>query len=173
MCTLNKQTAILLIFIVVYSAIGCKQSSTVFTAKEKLLKNNLSGMKKDLDQLKTGLDTLPNLEAKLGWQEMMADYYNHTNNPKQKIFYNKNFIALRNSINEMKKDLLKTTITKELKDKEQQFTIAVKRKETNNEPSNGLGLSICKQIIDAHNGKILVTSKEGCGTTFIIPLPTT
>lgn len=35
----------------------------------------------------------------------------------------------------------------------------------------GLGLPIVKEIMDAHQGKILVTSKLGVGTTFTIELP--
>ena len=35
----------------------------------------------------------------------------------------------------------------------------------------GLGLYICNQIVKAHNGKILVNSKEGEGTTFEVILP--
>jgi len=37
----------------------------------------------------------------------------------------------------------------------------------------GLGLTICKQIVEAHNGKIEVTSVVGEGTTFIVHLPIT
>ena len=52
-------------------------------------------------------------------------------------------------------------------------SIIAKRKGTNNEPSNGLGLSICKQIIEAHDGKIWVQSEEKKGSIFFIELPLT
>lgn len=50
------------------------------------------------------------------------------------------------------------------------FTEA-KRKGTNKESTFGLGLSICKQFVEAHGGKIWFDSKENNGTTFYVQLP--
>ena len=36
---------------------------------------------------------------------------------------------------------------------------------------NGLGLMMCRKIIDAHNGAMEIESKIGIGTTFIVRLP--
>ncbi|GAA4333704.1 hypothetical protein GCM10023149_40650 [Mucilaginibacter gynuensis] len=49
------------------------------------------------------------------------------------------------------------------------FTDA-RRVGTSGETSTGLGLSICKQIVEKHNGKIWLKSAEKQGTTFFIRL---
>ncbi|WP_198674009.1 tetratricopeptide repeat-containing sensor histidine kinase [Chitinophaga alhagiae] len=49
-------------------------------------------------------------------------------------------------------------------------TREAKRKGTRGEESFGFGLSISKQIIEAHNGKIWFETEEGKGTTFYIEL---
>ncbi|MCP4023107.1 MAG: HAMP domain-containing histidine kinase [Desulfobacteraceae bacterium] len=42
---------------------------------------------------------------------------------------------------------------------------------TGEEKSTGLGLAICKKIIQAHDGRIWAKNKEGAGTIFSIALP--
>lgn len=48
---------------------------------------------------------------------------------------------------------------------------SLKRQGLKGEHSTGLGLYICKQIINIHKGTIEATSIEGEGTTFIVKLP--
>ena len=50
------------------------------------------------------------------------------------------------------------------------FTHA-RRKGTAGEISFGMGLSICKQIIEEHKGSITMKSEEGKGTSFFVRLP--
>jgi len=41
---------------------------------------------------------------------------------------------------------------------------------TNNEKGSGLGLMLCQDFVEMHNGKLWFESEEGKGTTFIFSL---
>jgi PAS domain S-box-containing protein len=47
----------------------------------------------------------------------------------------------------------------------------VSRPGTEQEPSTGLGLILCKELVEKHGGKIWVQSQEGEGSTFTFTLP--
>lgn len=62
-------------------------------------------------------------------------------------------------------------IPEKFKDKVFDMFTEAKRKGTAGEQPFGIGLSICKQIVEAHNGKIWFISNEPHGTTFYVALP--
>ncbi|MBN1925395.1 MAG: PAS domain S-box protein, partial [Prolixibacteraceae bacterium] len=47
----------------------------------------------------------------------------------------------------------------------------VSRPGTNNEPSSGLGLILCKEFVEKHDGKIWAESAEGKGSKFCFTMP--
>tara|TARA_R110000868_G_scaffold368227_1_gene631196 strand:- start:24186 stop:27479 length:3294 start_codon:yes stop_codon:yes gene_type:complete len=62
----------------------------------------------------------------------------------------------------MNKDLLKGVMSLDSKST---------REGTNNETGTGLGLVLCKEMVEMNNGTLNIESKEGIGTTFIVELP--
>ena len=52
-----------------------------------------------------------------------------------------------------------------------QLDVQTNRQGTDNEPSTGLGLIICRDFIEKHGGKLWVESEEGKGSTFSFTIP--
>jgi PAS domain S-box-containing protein len=59
----------------------------------------------------------------------------------------------------------------ELKNKLFHINEKTSRKGTDGEPSTGLGLLLCKEFIEKHNGEIWVESEAGHGSTFYFTVP--
>jgi len=62
-------------------------------------------------------------------------------------------------------------ISKDEQDKLFQLNEQINRKGTDGELSTGLGLFLCKEFIEKHNGSIWVESQEGKGSTFRFTMP--
>jgi signal transduction histidine kinase len=56
---------------------------------------------------------------------------------------------------------------------EQVFSIFQRLHATDKYAGTGIGLALCKKIVENHNGQILVKSQPGAGTSFFIYLPLT
>ena len=61
-------------------------------------------------------------------------------------------------------------MSNELKSKLFKISERTNRPGTNGEPSTGLGLLLCKEFIEKHNGKIWAESEPGIGSTFYFTL---
>lgn len=62
-------------------------------------------------------------------------------------------------------------IEKENIDKLFRMDVSFSMPGTNSEKGSGLGLLLCKEILDKHNGKIWVESKFGKGSSFKFIFP--
>ncbi len=105
------------------------QICQVQLAAVKKLQKDWVGMYTTLVKLKKSLDTLPNTEARLGWLQLIAEYEDYQNNKVKAFDYYKNYIFLRDSLQEVKRISTENIITKGLKEKEQQLKIDLLEKD--------------------------------------------
>lgn len=77
------------------------------------------------------------------------------------------------SFEDIEKSYIKITVTDNGEGFDQQYAEQVFKifKRLTNNPGTGIGLALCKKIVENHQGSITVTSKPNIGTTFTIVLP--
>ena len=133
----------------------------VFTAKEKniIIEANIAKqkieLKADKDKIDRVISNLVTNAIKFSKPGSIVHVSLHANHDFAEIIVKDNGIGIPEYLQGKIFDL---------------FTTA-KRKGTAGEKSYGLGLAICKKIIDVHEGFIHVESKEGLGSSFIVKLP--
>ena len=147
----------------------------VFDISELLLKNI-----RDLVLLANNKDISINYNGRLGI-EVYADYQmvnniiNNLLNNAIKYTYNGGNIQVETIVNE--NELLinfvdfGTGLGKEIIDELFKVEIVHSRNGTNGESGSGLGLIICKEFIDLHNGKIGAYNNDNTGSTFWFSIP--
>lgn len=133
----------------------------VFTAKEKniIIEANITKqkivLKADKDKLDRVISNLVTNAIKFSKPGSIIHVSLHLNGEFAEIIVKDNGIGIPEYLQGKIFDL---------------FTTA-KRKGTAGEKSYGLGLAICKKIVELHEGFIHVESKEGQGSSFIVKLP--
>jgi len=133
----------------------------VFTAKEKniIIEANITKqkitVKADKDKIDRVISNLVTNAIKFSKPGAMVHVSLHLNGEFAEIIVKDNGIGIPEYLQGKIFDL---------------FTTA-KRKGTAGEKSYGLGLAICKKIVEVHQGSIHVESKEGQGSSFIVKLP--
>lgn len=89
----------------------------------------LPEMRAQLEQVRNGLDTLPDINAKMGWLRLMSQYYKAVRQPLDELHFFKTYVALRDSVSETQKLLVQADISRQLKTKEQALRIEVLTKD--------------------------------------------
>jgi len=155
-----------------YSRLNTEKTEHQFNDLNQILDKVLSGMKNTIVEERVHIiqDKLPTVRcdsSQLGqvFQNLISNSikFHHTN-PKIHI-------SAEETDNEWILGVSDEGIGIDPKHQEQIFDV-FKRLHTRNEyPGTGIGLSICKRVVDRHNGKIWVESELGQGSSFYFTLP--
>jgi len=140
----------------------CNQNASYAKAKKVKLfnknANELPNVKMDLEKIEEALDNLVNNAIKYAPPETIVEVRSYIKDLNKKLVVvevKDNGVGL--SDEDLKRSFKKGAI--------------LSPKPTGFEQSSGLGLWIVKKIIEEHDGKVWVESKEGVGSTFAFELP--
>ena len=158
--------------LLIYSRLNTVKTKYQFSDLNLLMDKVLSGMKNTIVDEKAQIiyDELPTVRcdsSQLGqvFQNLISNSIKfHKTTPKIHI-------SARETPEEWILVVSDEGIGIDPKHQEQIFDV-FKRLHTRNEyPGTGIGLSICKRVVDRHNGKIWVESELGQGSSFYFTLP--
>jgi two-component system sensor histidine kinase VicK len=93
-----------------------------------LSQNAIGPLGTTLRDLKGALDTMPAPDIQMDYERLMYAYHERNNNPAQALKFLESYLHKKDSVAAAQKVLLETDISKELKDKQQQFEIELLQK---------------------------------------------
>jgi signal transduction histidine kinase len=140
----------------------CMQNGSYAKSKKVILKNaglsTLPDVNMDTDKIEEALDNLVNNAIKYAPPETNVEIRSFIKDANKKyVVVEVKDTGVGLSEEDIKKSFQKGTV--------------LTPKPTGLEQSSGLGLWIVKKIIEEHNGRVYVNSKEGVGSTFGFELP--
>ncbi len=156
-----------------YSRIGRKGNSLTETDLNQVIEIAISNLLLSINEsgAKILYNTLPTVLADMN--QMIRLFQNLINN-SIKYKGNENPVILISSQLDDKKWIIKIKdngIGIDKSNFKRIFTIFQRLHSKSEYPGEGLGLAVCKKIIERHGGKIWVESEPGDGTTFFITIP--
>ncbi len=156
-----------------YSQIGTKGKTFRVTDCTMVLENALANLKTAIEEndAKITYDNLPFVMAdatQIGslFQNLISNAIKFKSNQKPHIH-----ISSRKIDGEWLFSVKDNGIGIDHRDAERIFVIFQRLHTTSEYPGTGIGLAICKRIVERHGGKIWVESEKGRGSTFYFTLP--
>jgi len=156
-----------------YSQIGTKGKTFKPTDCAKVLENALANLKTAIEENNANItyDNLPVVMADATklvslFQNLIANAIKFKSNQKPHIH-----ISSKKNNSEWLFSIKDNGIGIDPKDAERIFIIFQRLHSKSEYPGTGIGLAICKRIVEQHGGKIWVESEKGKGSTFYFTIP--
>ncbi|MFW9873290.1 MAG: ATP-binding protein, partial [Candidatus Thorarchaeota archaeon] len=158
-----------------YSRVGTRGKKFEITNSDEILNQALSDLKLLIDDsgAKITYDPLPKINAdnvQVGqlFQNLIGNAIKFHNEEPPKVH-----ITAENLENDWLFSIADNGIGIDPKYSDRAFMIFQRLHNKNDYPGTGIGLAICKRIVERHKGKIWLKSKPGEGTTFYFTIPKT
>jgi light-regulated signal transduction histidine kinase (bacteriophytochrome) len=156
-----------------YTRLGAQSLSLQAVDLEKVLSEALSNLKLATEEKGAVLDwdPLPVVEADrthmvLLFQNLLGNAIKFNGDKKPKVH-----IGAKEEADRWVLSVADNGIGIESKYFEKIFVVFQRLHARGDYPGTGIGLALCKKIVDQHNGKIWVESEPGQGSTFYFTIP--
>ena len=168
-----KRMEVLITDLLTYSRMGPRQKKNEEVDGEKLFSRSVLDLKAVIDESGAEVthDPLPTFigdSTQLGqvFLNLMGNAIKYHGNEKPKVH-----VSAMRSENEWRFSVSDNGIGMEPQYRERIFLLFQRLHTRAEYPGTGIGLAICKKVIEGHDGRIWVESESGKGSTFYFTIP--